>query len=68
MQEIIIKFMRDHFERIVFTLIALTIATGLYIYFEALREQLGGVYMMILGLMVNKIRSPKKDDDVKPAE
>lgn len=58
------KFWRDHGERLSFLLLATIFATIMYMLIPATRQQIVAVYFMLLGLLVNKARSPKDQPPV----
>lgn len=56
-----LKFWRKHGERIVFMVCALALCAVMW-QIEQLRAEASTAIVMILGILVNKIRSPEKEE------
>lgn len=66
MKSLVMSFIRQHGERLFFIMFATVFATVMYAYIESTREQVVAVYFLLLGLIINKARSPK--DEVSAQE
>ena len=68
MKNLVMQFIRQHGERLFFILFATLFATVMYYFIPSTREQVVAVYFLLLGLIINKARSPKDEAETKPPD
>ncbi len=61
MKKLVMRFLAEHGERLTFILLATLFATCMYYWIPTTREQVVAIYFLILGLLINKARSPKDE-------
>jgi hypothetical protein len=61
MKKLIMHFLVEHGERLAFIMLATIFATCMYKWMPQTREQIVAIYFILLGLLINKARSPKDE-------